>query len=99
MILHMTNSDKTTQTYVYTHNGLNVNLNYFKEQYEAKLATCRWHFEGGSVKQINRRRDSTIKSKQIQTMASEVTKIYYAIKKVSNCFISDSIPEPDKVEQ
>ena len=54
---------------------MNGNVKYFKEHSEAKLATGRWHFEGGSVKQINRWRDSTIKSKQIQAMAFEVTQI------------------------
>ena len=50
---------------------MSVNLKEFKEQYEAKLATKRWHLEGGSVKHIGHSKDSNIKSKQIQTMALE----------------------------
>ena len=63
---------------------MNVNLKDFNEQYEVKLATKRWHLEGGSVKNIGHSKDSNIKSKQIQTMALEVNKAYYGRKKLMN---------------
>ena len=59
-------------------------LNEFEEQYVAKLATKRWHLEGGSVKNIGHSKDSNIKSKHIQTMALEVNKAYYGKKKLMN---------------
>ena len=62
-------SDKTTQTDFSRENGMSVNLKKFKEEYEAKLATKRWHLVGGSVKNIGHSKDANIKSKQIQTMA------------------------------
>ena len=54
------NSDKETQTDFYRTNGMSVNLKEFKEQYEATLATKRWHLEGGSVKNIGHSKDSNI---------------------------------------
>ena len=74
------NSDKETQTYFYKHVGMTVNLKNFREQYDAKLASKKWHLEGGSVRNIGNWRDSTIKSKQIQTMELEANKRYYQEK-------------------
>ena len=60
-IAKLLNSEKETQTDFYRTNGMSVNLKEFKEQYEAKLATKRWHLEGGSVRNIGNSKDSTIK--------------------------------------
>ena len=87
-------SDKTTQTDFSRENGMSVNLKKFKEEYEAKLATKRWHLEGGSVKNIGHSNDSNIKSKQIQTMALEVNKAYYGRKKLMNWMNSER-PQPE----
>ena len=53
-LFDMLKSDRATQTYFYRSQGVNVNLDKFREQYEARLATGRYHLEGGSVKQIDR---------------------------------------------
>ena len=75
---------------------MNVNLKDSKEQYEAKLATKRWHLEGGSVTNIGHSKDTDIKSKQIQTMALEVNKVYYGRKKLMNWMNSERLPaEPE----
>ena len=87
-------SDKTTQTDFSRENGMSVNLKKFKEEYEAKLATKRWHLEGGSVKHIGHSKDSNIKSKQIQTMALEVNQAYYGRKKLMNWMNSER-PQPE----
>ena len=77
-------SDKSTQTDFSREKGMSVNLKKIKEEYEAKLATKRWHLVGGSVKNIGHSKDENIKSKQIQTMALEVNKAYYGRKKLMN---------------
>ena len=86
-------NEEYEQTDLYRTNGMFVNLKEFKEQYEAKLATKRWHLEGGSVKNIGHSKDSNIKSKQIQTMALEVNKAYYDRKKFMNWMNSER-PQP-----
>ena len=73
----MFKSDRATQTDFYRTKGVKVNLDKFREQYEARLATGRYHLEGGSVKQIDRWREKEMITKQIQPMVLEVNKIYY----------------------
>ena len=95
-------SDKTTQTDFSKEDGMSVNLKEFKEQYEAKLATKRWHLEGGSVKNIGHSKDSNIKSKQIQTMALGVNQVYYGRRKLMNWLNSErpqSEPEPEDLKR
>ena len=46
----MINGDQSTQTDFERNNGVQVNLNRFKEEYEAKLASGNWHLEHGGVK-------------------------------------------------
>ena len=65
---------------------MTVNLKNFGEQYEAKLASKKWHLERGSVRNIGNWRDSTIKSKQIQTMELEANKRYYKENKFDKWF-------------
>ena len=68
---------------------MTVNLKNFREQYEAKLASKKWHLEGGSVRTIGNWRDSTIKSKQIQTMELEANKRFYKENKFDKWFKKD----------
>ena len=66
-----------------------VNINELKAQYEATLASINWHLEGGSVINIGNWRDSTIKSKQIQTMELEANERYYKENKYDKWFKKD----------
>ena len=49
VIINIIKADKSTQTDLYRDNGMTVNLKNFREEYKAKLASGRWHLEGGSV--------------------------------------------------
>ena len=77
----MLKADRATQTDFYRTKGVNVNLDKFREQYEARLATGRYHLAGGSVKQIDNWKNKEMISKQIQPMVLEFNKIYYGRKK------------------
>ena len=46
MMIDMLKGDKATQTDFYRTKSTNVNLDKFKEQYEARLATGRYRFNG-----------------------------------------------------
>ena len=74
MMFDLFKSDRATQTDFYRTKGVNVNLDKFREQYEARLATRRYHLEGGSVKQIDRWREKEMITKQIQPMVLEIKK-------------------------
>ena len=68
-------ADRATQTDFYRTKGVNVNLDKSREQYKARLASGRYHLEGGSVKQIDRWREKEMITKQTQTMVLEIHKI------------------------
>ena len=80
MMIDMLKGDKATQTDFYRTKSTNVNLDKFREQYEARLATGRYRLTGGSVKQINNWKNKEMIHKQIQPMVLEINKIYYGRK-------------------
>ena len=87
----ITKTDKSTQTDLYTDSGMTVNLKNFREEYKAKLASGRWHLEGGSVANFRNWRNSTVKYKETQTMDLKVNRMYYAKKKVMNWLYSQTL--------
>ena len=89
LINDMINADKTTQTYSYTDNGVNVNRfvkNNIRQNLQLKYGISRkavcWTFWKFS-RLYN-------KSQQIQTMALEVNEIYYGREKLLNRLKSES---------
>ena len=72
-----------------------MNLDKFREQYEARLATGRYSLTGGSVKQIKNWKNKEVMDKQIQPMVLEVNKIYYARKKLMNWLNDETVVQPE----
>ena len=91
-IINIINADKTTQTDFCRDKGMTVNIKDFREQYKAKLATGRWHLEGGSVANFRNWRNSTRKYAESQTMELKINRMYYARKKLMNWLNSQTIP-------
>ena len=74
IIINMINGDQSTQTDFERTNGVQVNLNRYKEDYEAKLATGYWHLEHGGVKNFTSWMERQKRTMQIQTMSLEANK-------------------------
>ena len=76
MMFDLFKTGKATQTDFSRTKGVNVNLDKFREQYEARLSTGRYSLTGGSVKQIKNWKNKEMINKQIQPMVLEINKIY-----------------------
>ena len=95
MMFNLFKTDRATQTDFYRTKGVNVNLDKFREQYEARLATGRCHLEGGSVKQIKNWKNKEVMKQQIQPMVLEINKIYYGRKKLMNWLNAETVVQPE----
>ena len=65
----MINGNKSTQTDFERNNGVQVNIDKFRENYELKIATGLWHLEHGYVGNFTSWRENHNRTMQIQTMS------------------------------
>ena len=68
---------QSTQTDFERNNGVQVNIDKFRENYELKIATGLWHLEHGYVGNFTSWREMQNRTMQIQTMSLEANKRYY----------------------
>ena len=59
IIIDIPYGNQSTQTDFERNNGVQVNLNKFREDYETKLATGYWHLEDGTVRNFTNWRENT----------------------------------------
>ena len=85
-IINMINGNQSTQTHFERNNCVQVNLNRYKEEYKAKLATGNWRLEHGVVKNFTSWRERQNITMQIQTMSLEANKRYYKENKFDKWF-------------